>query len=429
LLFANLNFQRTPIIMLEKDEAFLFPTTLDELDEKLNFAHSLPFSPTLLFAAAQVRTRQQNLLFEAASVQWLITWWRTLNGITKIDNTDGKDSFISLREISDTLPGAIIGFLPEQALLKISRQSLAKFREAFLKQQLTWPDLDVHDRAVLICVDSMPAKTGLPPLLYPDWQTQKVADRDRFSIVTDKLISSVTRETNIRGAITLHRDRLTTIIHELFKNTHDHARTTIERTPLDLSIRGLYSRYYPVSELRESFIVDERKNRTFNQAELFAQHFFPSTKPQNDGVRQKSPSNFLGLLELSIFDSGPGFAATFLKDRFKNASTQEQFDAVLGCFQTGKSSTSDESRGYGLWKVLRDLRAMKGLIRVRTNKVNVYRDFARYEDMWIKKDNDIVAPEERLLDWKRGLTSKIDEGYPDVQGSYLSVLIPLGDGL
>jgi hypothetical protein len=415
--------------MIEKNDLFLFPKTLDEMDEKLSFADRLPSPPILSFNARQVRSSQHNLLFEAASVQWLITWWRTLNGISKIENSDGRDSFVSLREISDTLSGAIIGFLPEEALEKISRQSLAKFRDAFLRQQFSWPDLNVHERAVLICVDSMPAKTGLPPLLYPRKTLPQIADRDHFNIVTDKLISSVTQQEDIRGAITQRRDRLTTILHELFKNTHDHARTTIERTPLDLSIRGLYSRYYPATELQKNLPIGDNSNSSFNQAELFAQHFFPLNKHQNKLTQRKPVGNFLGLLELSIFDSGPGFAATYLKEKFINASPQEQFDAVLGCFKTGKSSTLDESRGYGLWKVLRDLRAMKGLIRVRTNKVNVYRDFARYEEYWIKRDSDIVAPEERLLDWKRGLTSKIDEGYPDVQGAYISVLIPLGDDL
>lgn len=420
--------------MLEQNGTFNFPSSLDEMDDDLLRAHGLPFSPVFMFDANRVRTLEQKLLVDASTVQWLITWWRTLHGTVRILNLDGRNPLDTLRRISDTLPGAIVGFLPEQAVEQVPRQALARFRDAYLKQQLSWPDLDVHARAVLLCVDSMPADTGLPPQLYPDRNNQKVADRDRFSIVTDRLILTVTQETNIQGAITQHRDRLTTILHELFKNTHDHARTKIDRTPLELSVRGLYSRFYPAAELKTDLFeaANPETNKTgvvLNQVEQYASFFLASGRERQEGLRQKSPSNFLGLLEFSVFDSGPGFAATYLKEKFDSASVQEQFEAVLGCFRTGKSSTSDESRGYGLWKVLRDLRAMKGLIRVRTNRINVYRDFARYGDMWVKKVDDIVAPEERLLDWKRGLTSKIDEGYPDVQGSHISVLIPLGNGL
>ena len=420
--------------MLEQNGNFNFPSSLDGMDDDLFRAHSLSTPQVLVFDANSSRAFEQKLLIDSSTVQWLITWWRTLHGTVRILNLDDKNPLESLRKISGTLPGAIVGFLPEQAVEQVPRQALAKFRDAYLKKQLSWPDLDVHAQAALLCADSMPADTGLPPQLYPDRNNQKVADRERFSIVTDRLISSVTQETNIRGAITQHRDRLTTILHELFKNTHDHARTKTDYTPLELSVRGLYSRFYPAAELRTDLLDVTRQamnknGAMLNQVEQYAKFFFPSDRQRQEGLRQKSPSNFLGLLEFSVFDSGPGFAATYLKDKFESATIQEQFEAVLRCFQTGKSSTSDESRGYGLWKVLRDLRAMKGLIRVRTNKINVYRDFARYEDMWIKRADDIVAPEERLLDWKRGLTSKIDEGYPNVQGSHISVLIPLGDGL
>jgi hypothetical protein len=421
--------------MLESNESFNFPSSLDEMDNALSSAHELPFSSVLIFDENRVRTVKQNLLIEAATVQWLITWWRTLHGSVRILNLDSEKPLDCLKRISDTLPGAIVGFLPEKAIEGVTRQALAKFRDAYLRQQLSWPDLDVHARAVLLCADSMPSDTGLPPQLYPDKTNQKVADRDRFSIVTDKFIKSVTQEDNVQGAITQQRERLTTILHELFKNTHDHARTNIDRTPLELSIRGLYSRFYSAAELHDALPStanndpNNKNNVLLNQVEQYASFFLSSGRQRQEGLRQKAPSDFLGLLEFSVFDSGPGFAATYLKDKFDSSSVQEQFEAVLGCFQTGKSSTGDESRGYGLWKVLRDLRAMKGLIRVRTNRINVYRDFARYEDMWIKSGDDIVAPEERLLDWRRGLTSKIGEDYPDIQGSHVSVLIPLGIGL
>lgn len=424
--------------MSEPTAIFEFPLSIDEMDEDLVHAHALSFAPTLMFDAQRLRTFEQKLLLEVAAVQWLITWWRTLHGIVRIVRPDDERPSDSLRRISDTLPGIVVGLLPEKAVEQTPRQSLAKFRDAYLKQQNSWPDLNVHAQAALLCVDSMPAETALPQLLYPDRRSLKVADRDRFRIVTDKLIASVTQEKNIRGAINTHRDRLTTILHELFKNTHDHARTKTDRTPLELSIRGLYARFYPVDRLRASLppVDQDKKNKndqsntalTLNQVEQYASFFLAAGRQRPEGLRAKAPTNFLGILELSVFDTGPGFAATYLKGQFSTASVQEQFNAVLGCFQTGKSSTDDESRGYGLWKVLRDLRAMKGLIRVRTNRVNVYRDFARFEDMWIKR-GDVVAPEERLLDWKRGLTSKIDEGYPDVQGAFVSILIPLGDGL
>jgi hypothetical protein len=433
--FRFILYSDTLRIMQKNDDLKQFPATLDEMDDVLLQAAASSLQPDLLFSALRAREYSQRLLLEASSVQWLATWCRTLHGLVQIEHEPTEAPLEVLRRVSDTLPGAIVGLLPDKSIQQMTRQSLARFRDAYFRTQLEWPDLDVHASASLLCVDTLPPDIALPPLLYPNRATLSVAERDHFCIVTDKLISAVTQEKNIRGAINIHRDRLTTVLHELFKNTHDHARTGTDRRSLPLSIRGLYSRFYTARRLEETLKLDANGARpnqslheTLNQVEQYAAHFLTSGRQRAEGVRQKAPSVFLGLLELSIFDTGPGLAATYLKEKFAVASVQEQFDAVIGCFQTGKSSTDDESRGYGLWKVLRDLRAMKGFIRVRTNRINVYRDFARFEDMWIKRDS-IVAPEERLLDWKRGLTSKIDEGYPDVQGASISILIPLGEGL
>lgn len=424
--------------MSEQSDLKTFPTTLDEMDELLVRASLASAPPTLLFDAQRVRDHHQRLLLESSSVQWLATWSRALRGLIRIAHDDNEQPLDVLRRVSDTLPGAVVGLLPEISIEQVTKQSVARFRDAYFRKQLAWPDLNLHANAALVCADTLPADIALPALLYPDRRSFAVADRERFGIVADKLISSVAQERSIRGAINVHRDRLTTILHELFKNTHDHARTTTDRRPLGLSIRGIYSRFYPEQSLREAIPVDDPGKRgkasstqafpPLNQVEQYAAFFLGLGRQRAEGLRQKAPSEFLGLLELSVFDTGPGLAATYLKDRFDASSVQEQFDAVIGCFQTGKSSTDDESRGYGLWKVLRDLRVMKGLIRVRTNRINVYRDFARFEDMWIKRE-EIVAPEERLLDWKRGLTSKVGEGYPDVQGASISILIPLGEGL
>lgn len=421
--------------MSDQPDPKRFPTTLDEMDTTLVQASMSPVPPDLLFSAHQARENTQRLLLEAASVQWLATWSRTLQSTVEIERGPTEPPLEALRRISDTLPGLIVGLLPDKSIKDVTRQGLARFRDSYFRTQLRWPDLAVHANACLICVDTLPPNIALPPLLYPDREAFSVAKRDHFSVVTDKLISAVAQEQNIRGAINIHRDRLTTILHELFKNTHDHARTGTDRRLLPVSIRGLYSRFYPAQRIRETLqldaigpLGDRSFSETFNQAERYAAHFLQSRSLRAEGVRQKTPSTFAGLLELSVFDTGPGLAATYLKEKLASASVQEQFDAVIGCFQTGKSSTNDETRGYGLWKVLRDLRAMKGFIRVRTNRINAYRDFARFEDMWINRES-IVAPEERLLDWKRGLTSKIGEGYPDVQGASISILIPLGEGL
>ncbi|OFA05217.1 hypothetical protein JAB9_08930 [Janthinobacterium sp. HH107] len=402
-----------------------FPTSLEDMETLLRFPMELS-ERTLAFDAKDIRANEGKLLVEASTVQWLATWARTLRGRIHIESGANEAPIDALKRISDTLPGALLGLLTEHSLNEIPRIALARYKDAFFKQQRSWPDLSVHDRASLLCLDNVPPSIGLPPQLYPLPQSMQVAGRDQFVQLVDQLIKAVTAEANIRGAIKNHRERLTTILHELFKNTHDHARTTVNKQPLPLSIRGPYARFYTAEQLVYTAPPIQKDANgidilpILNQAERYASYFLRPRALMQD-------RHFLGLLELSVFDTGPGFAATYLKGKFADASVQEQFDAVLGCFSTGRSSTGDESRGYGLWKVLRDLRELKGFIRVRTNRVHVYRDFAWYGDMFLQ--SDIVAPAERMMDWRRGITQKITEEYPDMQGAHVAVLIPLGDNL
>ncbi len=72
------------LFMTDINDGIRFPMSLDQMDERLNEAKRLGFTPRLFFHASEVRALQQELLFESASLQWLITRWRTLHGSTKI---------------------------------------------------------------------------------------------------------------------------------------------------------------------------------------------------------------------------------------------------------------------------------------------------------------------------------------------------------
>jgi hypothetical protein len=410
-----------------------FPISLEDMEALLDTVIE-PADRVLAFDSHRIRANDRKLLVEASTVQWLCTWTRALAGHTNIKTALAEAPLDALKRVSDTLPGALLGLLDEKALPEIPKAAFARYKDAYFKRQRSWPDLNAQDRASLLCQDNIPAAIGLPPQLYPQALNRLVAGRDQFEHIVNQMIRAVTPEANIRGAITHHRDRLTTILHELFKNTHDHARTTVDKQPLSLSIRGLYARYYTAEQLAYTApppVKDDKGNEIpppLNQAENYASYFTrPRVASANTRLILPPERHFLGLLELSVFDTGPGFASTYLKDEYAGSSAQKQFEAVLGCFSTGKSSTEDENRGYGLWKVLRDLKELKGFIRVRTNRVHVYRDFAWYGNMFLQ--TDVASPAERMMDWRRGITQKMTEGYPDIQGAHVSVLIPLGDNL
>src|SRR3546814_12046094 len=80
------------------------------------------------------------------------------------------------------------------------------------------------------------------------------------------------------------------------------------------------------------------------------------------------------LFELSILDSGPGFASTWTKTSLAQLSDNEEETAVRACFGTGSAKGQDRF-GEGLPHVLRVLRRQGGFLRLRTGGQSFYLDW------------------------------------------------------
>ena len=400
------------------------PLSIDELDTELQrFPDAAGID--LDYDVRAVAAASQRIFYESSLVQWLTTWSKHHGELTLRSASRTIDD--GLAEAATLLPGKVLGLLRPETMSDFSVQQLAQFRSRVLISQAAWPDLAVVDSVALICVDRLARTKGLPKQLYSR-DRSTVASWDAFRTVLDDVIDFVAHKDDVRGAITERRNELTTILWELFKNTHDHARRNIDATaPLDVSVRGIFFRYYESAEVRRQ--LSTLKPEAQNRAEQYAS-FLLRRAPVHEGVRERPKRDVSGFLELTVFDSGPGLAATWMKDRAIAARPiAEQIDAVHSCFGKGYSSLDQEERGFGLWKVLSELRKLKGLIRVRTNQVHVCREFATLPDYRVKAIDGVDRPIERLFDWKKGLTEDAKERYSNVEGALVSVLVPLGDNL
>ena len=116
------------------------------------------------------------------------------------------------------------------------------------------------------------------------------------------------------------------------------------------------------------------------------------------------------LFELSVVDSGLGFAAAWTGRRLVELSDAEEERAVRVCF--GRGTTKAGNRfGDGLPHVLRMLRKELGFLRLRTGHISLYADYSRPEQQpeapklqRFRPDRDELAP---------------------VAGSLLTLVIPL----
>jgi len=306
-----------------------------------------------------------------------------------------------------------------------NRRKRRRYQEQLLDNQTSWPDLaTITNTAYLLCVDSRPPELGLPVQLYSNQTPEGLLDFQGFFPLLEQLIHAVSpaaAPTWITAKPGL-REALVTMVAETFKNTHDHARQEVSRADVAQSIRGIYSRFYDLPEIER--LATTQDPGALTPAERYARNFLPVVVAP--GVKPPNRVAIDGLLEISVLDSGPGMAAKWLRRPLAGVSAKEQLDAVIACFEKGRTTSGTQGRGFGLAKVLLKLRELRGFISVRTNDIHVYRQFIQHAGISIDQLPDGTSmPHERLFDWKLGL-APIPSQRQSVRGTVVSFLIPMG---
>ncbi len=357
-------------------------------------------------------------LLESSLVYWMLTQWHMQSARFSLETDSPANELRVLQTIAENVFGKTLTLLPHGKVDGISRSSAAHFRNQLFKTQEQWPDLVSGNSASLICIDAYPE--GLAPQLYSSQEPPALKAREHFDVLIDTLFSVVTQEGGMSKQVLAKRTQIATIIYELFKNTHEHARTWIDGEYFSSSCRGIYARYYAFERLR---LGESEFNDRPNQADAFARKLLReySTNRKNNVELSRAE----GIIEFSVFDSGPGMAQRWLGRNVTDIKTQEQYDSVLKCLNKGQSSDPSPARGYGLWKVLRNLKELRGFIRIRTNQIHVARDFLSWPTYGLVHSEGMAdAPKEVLFDWDLTLTSKVHANAP-VRGTVASIMLPV----
>ena len=306
-----------------------------------------------------------------------------------------------------------------------ARRTIRRFQEQLLRAQAGWPDLaSTTDKTFLVCADHQPAEIGLPKHLYPSQDPEVLLSQSDFGALIEKIINVVSPVPNptwmsSRAGL---REALSTILAETFKNTHDHARLDVDQSDITPSVRGIFARYTSIQQVE--VLATTTNSETLTPAQRYASYFVP--RKVSKGVRLPDTPKVDGVLELSVFDSGPGMAAQWLRRSVIDVPINEQLDAVMACFAKGQTSTTTQGRGYGLAKVLMRLRDLHGFIGVRTNQIHVYRQFEYMRSLAHQELSDgTKTPKEVLFDWKKPYSKSVSQLTP-VKGTVVTFLLPMG---
>lgn len=150
------------------------------------------------------------------------------------------------------------------------------------------------------------------------------------------------------------------ILWELLKNTQEHAtKDYLNEIELSPNIRAAFFKIHRAS--KRNFIKDAKGFSGLS-------NYFDSLLTEGE--------NFV--LEISVFDSGPGMVKRFLgRDWNANIDANEEVSIIKKCLCKGLTSAEGfrgSTKGYGLNNVLNTLSKQKGFLKIRTERVSLYRD-------------------------------------------------------
>lgn len=257
----------------------------------------------------------------------------------------------------------------------------------------------------IYCFDHDKSNRGLSRHLYKNFR--ELANETTLSFNLFNAFKKVGdfNKGALRAGIKDRYDDLIAIIHELFANTHEHAKTNELGYNLYPNIRALQLSFHkkPINKFIEQFQDYKGLVQYFNSGF--------NTNDQNE----------LYLLEISILDSGPGFVKRYKKIRDYNLNIREEVEIIKQCLYRHNTSTEGfrgETKGIGLDRVLQTLDG-KGFVRIKTGRADVFRDMRNY-----RYNHHQTAKEIQLNDFQNNSIDNFTIN-PVAQGTLISIFYPI----
>ncbi|TDP04073.1 hypothetical protein [Flavobacterium sp. 245] len=201
-------------------------------------------------------------------------------------------------------------------------------------------------------------------------------------------------------------DSMSKIVWELLKNTDEHAKKDyLDESKLQPNTRGLFMRIHRSS--KSGFIegTNHEGLKKYYRASFY----------------QEDADCFL--LEISVFDSGPGMVKRFLSSSYnKELTINQEIDTVRKCLIKGQTSVGGvegKNKGYGLDEVLRLLNDKRGFLKIRTGRCSIYRDLINSP-----YNNTQNTEQVELFDWLSG-SNNIYSEMKNTEGTLVTLVYPL----
>jgi hypothetical protein len=258
----------------------------------------------------------------------------------------------------------------------------------------------------IYCFDFDKSNRGVAKSFYIDKNTLFPEEGLGFNLFPAYQKVGSFNKSVFRQNINRDLDSLTAIIHELFSNTHEHAKTDEKGVYFYPNIRAVILKFHKkrIETLKQDY-------KEFKGLELYF----------NSDFKLNSMGE-LYLLEISIIDSGPGLVKRFsgISD-LSQLTTKEEVNYIKKCLYRHNTSSDisiSDTKGIGLDRVLQTL-DRKGFLRIKTGRVDVVRDVKNIHYEHNENPEDIILSDKQTNDENEFVI------YQETSGTLLSIFYPL----
>uniref|UniRef100_UPI0038D1440F hypothetical protein n=1 Tax=Burkholderia cepacia TaxID=292 RepID=UPI0038D1440F len=341
--------------------------------------------------------KRKGALHDAARLQLLLTWARSsLDPYLHFHSANSVETVLS--ELCDYAPGIAALRLADGVRIG---QTVVPRRIALARAAEKMQSTDAQELSRIIkgrCIDLTCVSGSRVQYLRPLF-TARRSDAVKKSEGMHQLLRALSEQISKDDASLVPDSFLkacSIFASELFGNTQEHA------------IRDHRGAFYPAHV--EGLIVswtqmDEAMfGRDFQGHPRLTRFWDEELSPARGGATRA-----LRCLQLSFFDSGPGFASRATGRATEELSLADERTALVNCLRKNVTTKKREAgAGGGLPAVLSELKQIGGLLRIRSGRHAVFNVFDRVED------RDLFD----FSDWAPGELAP-------VAGAVITLLVPL----
>lgn len=231
----------------------------------------------------------------------------------------------------------------------------------------------------VVCADHLGWST--PETLYArDDATLRLLSRKEFDRIAE-LVMARTLADHPAASDQQLKVGLADALYELFRNTDEYGRVDDRGNQVGKSVRGIHARRQSISRTGLARMVEASRPLAD-----YCDRLYPRENRRD-----------IQLLEISVFDAGPGYAAHWLGRPLADIDRDEELAAIRTCFGKHASRKTNSAAGMGLCTVVDILRRRGGFLRLRTGRHSLFADLVGERDLAYGEPPDLRPWQEHRL--------------------------------